>query len=266
MFSPHHQHPDSADKATTAVVNAPTHSRLRALLSLVDDNPSTMGPLLKAVRDSELLVATDSGIAESLAEAALICNHSAGCAYALSFLDRVKASEYMQCYEEHVEFVQCKGADLLLSLMHREVPLGLYIIDADQGYYFGPDLVMMGLSLTNFKEAETIPVQYSPTRYSATIPEDFITEVGIVCSQHPHIEKVYLCEVQGVKGRPEALLAILGDSEASDENVQDPLAVIAARMGILDWHNNVTWIEVGENEEYMIRYGIDCIYEKRLKK
>jgi hypothetical protein len=221
-----------------------------------------MGHLLTEVANSELFVATEMGFSGSLADIGLICNHTEGRRYALSFLTREEAAAYLRDYDEPIDFVRCKGLELLTTLTRRDTGLGLYIIDAEQGYCLGPDLVSMGVGLTNFRDAEVVSVQYAPSVYTGTISRDLRSELSLFCSQHPHIEKIYLCEVKGVRDRPETLMAIVGDSDASDFNVQDVLVVIGAKTGLIDWYGNITWVRADESEEFFLQHGIDCVYER----
>lgn len=261
MSSPSFQTSPSSQPPTEVV--PPAYGRLRALLNLADENPSTMGYLLKEVRDMNFLIPTELGFAGSVADLGLICNSRDNSWFALSFLNREIAERYLADYGEPFQLVECRGEELLATIARREGDLGLYIVDDESGYFLGSNLVNVGVGLLNFNEAETVSVQYTPSRFSGTIPREFCTEVELLCRNYPHIERVYICDLPSTNGRRETLLAIVGDSDASSENVQDILAMIASKKGIGDWYGNVTWIAADDSEQFMIRHEIDCVYDRR---
>jgi hypothetical protein len=157
----------------------------------------------------------------------------------------------------------CQGSELVSSLTKRDSPLGLYLVDGGYGFFLNADLMDLGASLLEFRDAEVVHVQYAPAPYSGVIPKELRTELDLLCSKHPHIERVYLSELISEKGSYGSSFIVVGDHDASPVNVQELLSIIATRVGVTDWKGTVTWIEEGEGEEILRRNHIDLVYARK---
>jgi hypothetical protein len=155
----------------------------------------------------------------------------------------------------------CQGSELVSSLTKRDSQLGLYLVDGGYGFFLNADMMALGATLLGFRDAEVIHVQYSPTPYSGVIPKELRTELDLLCSKHPHIERVYLSEIITGDVSHGSSFIIVGDHEASPVNVQELLSVIAQRVGVADWRGNVCWIDQGE--EILRRNHIDLVYAQK---
>lgn len=254
----------SPTNTSNEVVAPSTFNRLRALLSLVAGNPSTLEPLLMEVRNTKFFIPTEaSPVPSPLSDISLFCTEREGKAFTISFLKEADAKEYFQDETEPFQLMLCRGDHLLETLGRRELPLGLYIVDNGQGYYLNSQIVDIGRSILDFEDAEVSKVQYAPMPFSGTISRELLTELKLFCSQHKHIERLYLCEIQASSGAVEPTLIIVGDHMASPVNVQELLSVIAANAHIPNWKGSIMWIGPGEGEDTLMQNEIDQVYAKK---
>lgn len=240
-----------------------SYTRLTALLHLVGENPSTLEPLLHELRGTQFHVPVDGGECASLADSRVFCNEREGQLFGIAFLREADAREYFREYQEPYSLMLCQGSDLVATLTKREPLLGLYLVDGGEGYFLNAEVMSVGSGILDFKNAEVEHVQYAPTPYSGAIPRQLRTELNLLCSKHPHIERVYLSDIIAAKGPQGAAFVIVGDHEASPVNVQDILSAIATRCGLADWRGTITWIDGGEGEEILRRNHIDLVYSRK---
>lgn len=239
------------------------YTRLSALLYLVGENPSTLEPLLHELRSTLFFVPVDGNDRSPLEEACLFCNEREGAFFGIAFLREGDAHEYFRQCSEPYTLMSCRGGDLLSTLCKRDPALGLYLVDSGHGFFLNADVMRIGASLLDFEKAEVEHVQYAPSPYGGPIPRELRTELDLFCSQHPHIERVYLSEVVSQKGPLGAAFIIVGDHAASRVNVQDILCVIADRAGLIDWKGIITWIEKDDGEDVLRRNNIDLVYARK---
>lgn len=240
-----------------------SYTRLTALLNLVGENPSTLEPLIHELRGTQFYVPVDGHELASLADSRVFCNEREDQLFGIAFLREADAREYFREYQEPYSLMLCQGTDLLSTLTRREPALGLYLVDGAQGYFLNSDVMGVGAGILDFNNVEVEHVQYAPTPYSGTIPRQLLTELNLLCSKHPHIERVYLSDIIAAKGPQGAAFIIVGDHEASPVNVQDILSAIASRCGVADWRGTITWIDGGEGEEILQRNHIDLVYSRK---
>jgi len=239
------------------------YTRLTALLTLVAENPSTLEPLLHELRGTRLYVPVDGSEGAPLGDSCLFCSEREGGLYGIAFLREADAREYFRDHQGPYSVMLCQGSELVSSLTKRDSPLGLYLVDGGYGFFLNADLMDLGASLLEFRDAEVVHVQYAPAPYSGVIPKELRTELDLLCSKHPHIERVYLSELISEKGSYGSSFIVVGDHDASPVNVQELLSIIATRVGVTDWKGTVTWIEEGEGEEILRRNHIDLVYARK---
>lgn len=239
------------------------YTRLTALLTLVGENPSTIEPLLHELRGTQLYVPVDGSEGLSLSDSQLFCSEREGILYGIAFVREEDAREYFCEHQAPYSLMLCQGSDLLSSLTNRGTELGLHLVDRGYGFFLSADMMGLGAGLLDFDSAEVDYVQYAPIPYSSVIPHQLRTELELLCSKHPHIERVYLGEILSAEGSKGSCLIVVGDHDASPVNVQDLISVIATKVGIADWNGVVSWIDEGEGEEILRRNHIDLVYERK---
>jgi hypothetical protein len=239
------------------------YTRLTALLNLAGENPSTMEPLIHELRKTQFVVPVDGHEEGSLDQSAVFCNEREGRLFGIAFLRESDARQYFQDHTGPYQLMLCQGDHLLSTLVKRESPLGLYLVDGDHGYFLNADLMGIGSTILNFQDAEVEHIQYAPAPYSAVIPQQLRTELDLFCSRHPHIQRIYLSEILSERGAHGATFIIVGDHDASPVNVQDILSVIACRVGLADWKGTITWIDADDGEDILRRNKIDLVYSRK---
>jgi hypothetical protein len=239
------------------------YTRLTALLNLVADNPSTVEPLIHELRGAKFFVPVDGNDPSPLEESCVFCNEREGKLFGIAFLRERDAHDYFREYGQPFHLMMCQGNDLVSTLVKRDPPLGLYLVDEGNGYFLNADLMAIGATILDFKSAEVEHIQYAPSPYTAPIPKQLLTELALFCSQHPHIERIYLSEILSEKGSHGASFIIVGDHQASRVNVQDILSVIADRVGVVDWKGTITWIKQEDGEDILRRKNIDLVYSQK---
>ena len=262
MRSESHQRTSATAPVVQTEAQIP-YTRLTALLTLVGENPSTIEPLLHELRGLQLYVPVDGKEAASLGDSCLVCSEREGSLYGIGFLREGDAREYFREYTSPYTLMLCQGSDLVSSLARREPELGLYLVDGESGYFLNAEMMELGASLLEFQGCEIEHVQCATIPYSGVIPKQLRTELALLCSKHPHIERVYLSEIITGDVSHGSSFIIVGDHEASPVNVQELLSVIALRVGVADWRGNVSWIDQGEGEEILRRNHIDLVYAQK---
>lgn len=239
------------------------YTRLTALLTLVGENPSTIEPLIHELRSTQFFVAVEGNEGKSLPESHLLCAEREGCFYGIAFVREDDLREYFREHEGRYSVMLCQGSDLISSLTHRDTELGLHLVDSGYGFFLSADMIGLGASLLEFKDAEVEHVEYMPAPYAGNIPAQLRSELNLLLSKHPHIERVYLCEIVSAESSEGSCFIVVGDHEASPVNVQELISVIATRVGVAEWKGTVTWIEAGESEEILRRNHIDLVYARK---
>lgn len=259
--------PQTTTQSTAATTSegGVSYTRLTALLHLVGENPSTIEPLLHELRGTQFFVPVDGTETGPLEQSCVFCNEREGALFGIAFVKETEARSYFSGHSQPYHLMLCQGSDLLSTLARRDPPLGLYLVDGAQGFFLNADVMGLGASILNFKDADIEHVQYAPTPYSAEIPQQLRRELDLFCSKHAHIQRVYLSDILSEKGDLGASFIIVGDHNASPVNVQDILSVIAGRVGIADWKGTITWIDGGEGEEILRRNKIDLVYDRKSK-
>jgi len=252
--------PDSTP-APDAEVQIP-YSRLTALLSLFGENPSTLEPLLHEVRATQFVVPVDGRECVALEEASLFCNELEGSVFGIAFLKESDAHAYLSEYKEPYSLMLCKGSDVVTTLIQQETPLGLYLVDGQQGYFLNAKVLRIGAGILSYQDSDIEHVECSPAQYGGEISKQLRRELELLCSKHPHIERVYLADISSSQESHGSSFIIVGDYSASPVNIQDLLCVIAEKFDILNWRGMVTWIDK-EGEEFMRQNDIDLVYARK---
>jgi hypothetical protein len=199
----------------------------------------------------------------------MLCGEQNGTCYAIAFVDRSLAESYLsQATKEGdlskaIHLAEYPGLDLLQILCAQESTLGLEIIAPSFDKLVDPYWVEI---MARVHETDTSSISrhdYHLIPYGGTVPKELERQLRLFCQQHPHIERLYICDDVTEPEKSDAILVIVGDRQASTINIPDLIGEVALRIGLDGWSGDVAWV-LPQDEENLRRLGLDPIYAIKL--